>query len=121
MTKPSVFGTGDREGPEVIPAHTRTMNIPERRSCRGCRYFESRIEGNVCGGFGARVGPTVSRCSHPDAMHYYDEARMARPGDQLSLRTADRGTPRIISRSEAAGHADATPPWCPYLARPAST
>lgn len=102
---------GNNEGPTTIPAHS--VRVPERTTCDGCRYFREDRIGNVCGGFGARLGPVRTSCVHPDAMHYYD---VTRPGEQLPLRTPDRGTPRVISRdAHALGHSHGTPEWCPYL------
>lgn len=112
---------GKNEGPTAVPGHT-TYTMP-RNTCAGCRYFSSRTEGNVCGGFGARVGPTVTRCEHPEAMHYYDATGFrGEAEDQLVLPTSDRGTPRVISRSEAGfGYHDTTPSWCPYLLKEKKT
>lgn len=85
---------GQREGPETIPAHEVRRQVEERTVCHGCRYHDSHTEGNVCGGFGGRVGPTVYTCSHPDAMHYLESRE-----PQLEIRTPDRGTPREIWRT----------------------
>ena len=109
-----MFG-GKNDGPTIVPAHTRT--VPERRTCDGCRYFASHRTGNVCGGFGGRLGPRVTECRHPDAMLYYDN-RFA-PGEQIPLRTSDRGMPRPISM-DSFGF-DGTPEWCPYLKKEGAT
>ncbi len=104
---------GKNDGPTSLPGHT-TYVLP-RTTCRDCRYFQSRREGNVCGGFGGRLGPVVTRCEHPEAMHYYHSGASAPEGeDQLVLPTPDRGVPRVISRGEM-GYHDTTPSWCPYL------
>lgn len=105
---------GDNEGPTTIPAHK--ISVPERKTCNGCRYFDSHIVGNVCGGFGARVGPTTTECKHPDAMRYFDATK---PGEQATLRLPDRGIPRVISR-DAHGYHNGTPDWCPYLKKESS-
>lgn len=112
----TMFGKGENEGPTVIPAHVRTKKVAERRVCDGCRYFDSRREGNVCGGFGARLGPLRTECRHPDAMTYYEDHAKLKSGEQIPLRTPDRGVPRVISRDAGfGGYDNSTPDWCPFL------
>lgn len=104
---------GDKDGPTHVPGHT-TYVMP-KTICATCRYLDSYTDGNVCGGFGGRVGPTVYRCRHPDAMHYYDQSRLVNEG-QLDLQTSDRGVPREIARSSLFTRDGVmTPTWCPYL------
>lgn len=110
-----MFGKGDKEGPTVVPAHEVRRHVPEYRVCDGCKYFDSHREGNVCGGFGARLGPLVTKCSHPDAMHYYRGGGGSLEGDELPMRDPNLGTPRRIWSGTDTFRTSITPDWCPYL------
>lgn len=88
---------GDREGPEVIPAHTRTINVPEKTTCSGCVYFKDSLRSHSFTGGSVYV----YQCAHEEA---YETPEMR-----------DFGRRTISEDGKGFGSHDNTPSWCPFL------
>lgn len=84
----------DREGPEIIPAHTIT--VPERTTCWGCKYYKEHMSCH------RMMGPNdyIFYCTHDEA---WEHPEMKGFGS------------REISRSSGFDNGDSTPSWCPFL------
>lgn len=100
-------GVTDRVGPTVVPE--QVQRAAAYCTCRGCRYFESRVTLRVCHGHDRRQeGEDV--CRHPDAMHYF---RREESSGQQSLPL--EGVPRKIRAWRSLLTRRVTPDWCPVL------